>query len=51
MRSSLAAKRLPALHSDIFSEPMRDADEQNAARREVQNFDGDNSRQHRQCAA
>jgi hypothetical protein len=30
---------------------MRDADEQNAARREEQNFEGDNSRQHRQCAA
>jgi len=28
---------------------MRDADEQNAAGREEQNFEGDNSGQHRQC--
>ena len=41
-------KRLPAAQRD-FSEPIRDADEQNTAGREEQNFEGDNSGQHRQC--
>jgi hypothetical protein len=32
-------KRLPALHSEVFLEPIGDADEQNTAGREEQNFE------------